>query len=452
MRRWGLPILLGLAILAAVGLWGFGQHRERVALENDLNNRYQMSFYNLLGRVQSMEVLLAKTLAVSGQPDDTQIFSEIWLQSEGARENLTQLPLSAQLVGRTSKFLAQSGDYARVIARQINSGEGMTDEEYKTLSNLYRQAGQLNKELHDMEIKVSDGRLSISELVRAAKEDLKKGNPTSTAASFQSIDQQMQGYPTLIYDGPFSDHLNKAQPEGLSGENITADQAKNILEKFVDPQANISYRAMATGRTRERIPGFMVDLVPTEKGSEGRISGGVSEKGGHVIWYLDSRSIGTARLNVEQAREKALKFLESRGYKNMVSMYHQLQDNRIVFNLIPEREGVRIYPDQVKLNVALDNGQIVGFDARGYLMAHKKREIPVPKISADDAKGKVNPRMEITGTRLAIIPTDSAQEKFSYEVQGKINGEDYLVYINAITGKTDQVLKLIESSDGTLTM
>lgn len=452
MRRWALPVLVGLAIVTVIGVWGFGQYRERIVLENDLNNRYQMSFYNLIGRVQNMEVLLAKTLAVAGQPDDTVIFSEIWLQSEGARENLTQLPLSAQLVGRTAKFLAQSGDYARVMARQINNGESLTAEEQKTLNSLYRQAGQLNKELHDMEIKVSDGRLSISELVRAARQDLPKGRPIGTASSFQSIDQGMQGYPTLIYDGPFSDHLDRTQPVGLRGKDVTADEARNTLRKFVDAQDNSNYRAQVTGRSRERIPGYLVDLLPVDKGGEGRVSAGVSEKGGQVIWYLNSRNIGAPRLNVEQARKKAERFLEARGYKNMVNIYHQLQNNRVVFNFTPEQEGVIIYPDQVKVTVALDDGQVVGFDGRGYLMAHKERKIPMPEISADQARSKASRRMKITGTRLAMIPTDSGQEKFSYEISGQINEEPYLVYVNAITGKTDQVLKLIQSSNGTLTM
>ncbi|RYD01378.1 hypothetical protein N752_30760 [Desulforamulus aquiferis] len=56
-------------------------------------------------------------------------------------------------------------------------------------------------------------------------------------------------------------------------------------------------------------------------------------------------------------------------------------------------------------------------------MAHKVRELPEPAISVEQAKSKVNGRMEITNTRLAIIPTDSGKEKFSYEVSGQINGE-----------------------------
>ncbi|SHE98271.1 germination protein YpeB [Desulforamulus putei] len=451
MKKWGLPALIGVLILTAAGVWGFKEYRDRILLETYMNNRYQMSFYNLISRVQSMEVLLAKTLAVSGQPDDTLIFSEIWLQSEGARESLTQLPLTSNVVARTAKFLTQAGDFARVKAREINNGEIMSEEDYRTLNTLYRQAEQLNKELHTMEVKVADGRLSVSELARAGREELKKGSPTAGAVDFQSIDRDMQGFPTLIYDGPFSDHLDRAQPAGLKDEPTGADEARNILRLFVDIKEDIDYRAQVTGRIREKIPGYQVELLP-RRGGDRRISGSVSEKGGHVVWYLDSRAVGAPRVTVEQAIARAKQFLDSRGYKNMVNIYHQVQNGFVIINFAPEEKGVILYPDQVKVNVALDNGQVVGFDARGYLMAHKQRDIPTPKISADRARSKVNPRMEVISTRLVIIPTDSGQERFSYEVTGRINGETFLVYVNAMTGKTDQVLKLIQTPNGTLTM
>lgn len=452
MKRWGVPALIGILLLVAVGAWGFKEHRERTTLEVFMNNRYQMSFYNLVARVQSLEVLLSKSLAVAGEPDDTIIFSEIWLQSEGARENLAQLPVSSQVTARTAKFLAQAGDYARVKAREINNGETLTEEEYNTLDSLYRQAEQLNKELHSMEVRVSEGRLSVTDIIQGAREELQKGAPTNRPRDFQSIDRDMQGFPTLIYDGPFSDHLDRARPVGLGSGTVDADDARRIAREFIDTRQNNDYRAQITGRTKERIPGFQVELLPQQQGLDGRISANISEKGGNLVWYLNSRSIGAPRISIEQAREKAANFLEARGYKNMVNIYFQQQDNRAIFNFIPQQNEVIIYPDQIKINVALDNGQIVGFNARGYLMAHKEREIPEPAITAQQARSKVNQRMEVTNTRLAIIPTDSGKERFSYEVAGQINGETYLVYVNAMTGKTDQVLKLIETPTGTLTM
>ena len=45
--------------------------------------------------------------------------------------------------------------------------------------------------------------------------------------SFQKIDQQMQKYPTLVYDGPF-DHMELWNPKDLSGKAITEEDAKEL--------------------------------------------------------------------------------------------------------------------------------------------------------------------------------------------------------------------------------
>ncbi len=451
MKRWGVTALVSVLILSAVGFWGYKEYQDRIMLETYVNNRYQMSFYNLISRVQSMEVLLAKSLAVAGEPEDTMIFSEIWLQSEGARENLTQLPLTSNVVGRTAKFLTQAGDYARVMSRDINTGGDLSDKEYQTLSSLYKQAEQLNRELHTMEKKVADGKLSISELTQAAKQELKKGSTTNTSADFQSINRDMQGFPTLIYDGPFSDHLDRVQPVGLANKPTSADEARNIMRHFIDIEQDKDYRVQVTGRVREKIPSYQIELLPP-KGTAGRITGSVSERGDKVVWYLASRAVGTPKITLEQAQTKAQQFLASRGYQDLVTVYHQTQNGMTVFNFTPRQEGVILYPDQVKVTVAMDNGQVTGFDARGYLMAHKQRDIPNPKITAAEARKKINKRMEVISSRLAIIPTDAGQERFSYEITGQLNGETYLIYVNAVTGKTDQVLKLILAPNATLTM
>ena len=46
----------------------------------------------------------------------------------------------------------------------------------------------------------------------------------------------------------------------------------------------------------------------------------------------------------------------------------------------------------------------------------------------------------------------ASDEKLTYEFRGKLGEETYLIYINAETGREENVLKLIETENGTLTM
>ena len=111
------------------------------------------------------------------------------------------------------------------------------------------------------------------------------------------------------------------------------------------------------------------------------------------------------------------------------------------------------YTDLIKVGVALDNGQIVEFDARGYLTNHTARELGKPKISEEAARKAVSPSLKIEQTGLALIPTAGLHEVYCYEFlcTGK-NGEKLLVYIGADTGVEEQILLLLITENGTLTM
>lgn len=90
-------------------------------------------------------------------------------------------------------------------------------------------------------------------------------------------------------------------------------------------------------------------------------------------------------------------------------------------------------------------------ETSGYLNNHTTRQIPATKISEEQAKGSLNKNLNITSSGLAIIPTKWKTEIFCYEFKGRINDTDFLVYINAQTGKEENILVIIETPDGILT-
>ena len=95
----------------------------------------------------------------------------------------------------------------------------------------------------------------------------------------------------------------------------------------------------------------------------------------------------------------------------------------------------------------------MGFDAKGFLVNHYDRDIPEAEISQSRAKESVSPRLEIVSGRLALIPTDGLEEKLCYEFRCRAeNGRNVLVYINAQTAEEEQILILVESKSGTLTV
>lgn len=452
MRRWIIPAVVVLLALAAVGAWGFNQQMARRDLENYLGNKYRRAFFDMAGQVQSVEVLLSKSLVAADPRLESSLLNDIRMQANFAQSNLGQLPLNDALAGRTSKFLTQVGDYADSMARQLSQGQAIDASDWDTLNSLYQQSADLNRELQGVQYQVTQNNLYFGELVSQIRKNLQKQPDNLAVTDFDAMDKQMQQYPTLIYDGPFSEHLEKTEPAALSGEGeISAEEAKNRALAFIDKRPGVNYQAVVTGDANGRIPAYRVEVSPGQDGGDA-IQLDVSKAGGCVIWMLSGRKAGQSGVDVEQARQKALSFLKDRGFGEMRPTYHMLHGNFITVNCAALQDGVTIYPDLVKVTVALDNGEVTGVETSGYLMSHRQRDLPEPAISEEDARAAINTRFEVSGGKLALIPVGTKDERLTYEFQGKLGQESYLVYVNAQNGREENVLKLIDTPGGTLTM
>ena len=51
----------------------------------------------------------------------------------------------------------------------------------------------------------------------------------------------------------------------------------------------------------------------------------------------------------------------------------------------------------------------------------------------------------------ALIPTKWNTEVYCWEFKGKVEDNEFLVYINAQTGKEEDILLIVNTPDGTLT-
>ena len=84
--------------------------------------------------------------------------------------------------------------------------------------------------------------------------------------------------------------------------------------------------------------------------------------------------------------------------------YSLTYDGTVIYNFAFEKDDITIYPDLVKVKVALDTGEIVGFDAGPYYLNHQDRNIKMPTIDENEAKSMIKTKFEIDSVRLALIP------------------------------------------------
>lgn len=170
-----------------------------------------------------------------------------------------------------------------------------------------------------------------------------------------------------------------------------------------------------------------------------------------VSYFLKSREPDEKKISIDDGVKSAEKFLSENGYSNMKVTYHERIGNICTVNFAYEIDGITCYTDLIKISVALDNGEVIGFDASGYLVNHKRREFPEKVVSKPSCEEKLSPYLECYDEGKALIPTEGGGEAYCYEYKCKAdNNRDVLVYFNAETGDEEQILILLKSKDGTL--
>lgn len=440
-----------LVVIGAISIWGLYQYKHAANLRQELDNQYNRSFYDMVGYVNNVDTLLTKALITSTTSKTASVLQEAWRQANFAQENLGQLPVSQPVLANTSKFLTQVGDLAYALNNQNMQGKALSEEQYKTVEQLHGFAVSLSNSLNDLQGQLSVGRLKWNELANKGTTLFQKTSSQLPGKEFENIDKTFQQYPTLIYDGPFSDHLVTAEPRGVTGDAMNSEQAKKSVTSFFGADRIKAVADMGrndTGPINTYSYTVTFKNVPDEQAANIE----VTQKGGHIFWMLYNRPVTSSAINIDQAKAAGRKFLEEHGYKGMVDTYYMKEDNTATINYAYKQDNVTVYSDLIKLKVALDNGEIVGFEAKGYLSAHTARTLPKPKITEQDARAKISSRVEVLSAGLAVIPTAFKTEIFTYEFKGKMNDRDFLVYINAETGQEENILMIIDMPNGVLTM
>ena len=440
-----------IVVIAAVAGWGIYQYKHAANLRQELDNQYNRAFFDMAGYVNNVETILMKSMITSTPTKTAAMLQEAWRQANMAQANLGQLPVSQPVLASTSKFLTQVGDLSYSLNNQSLGGKQLTDEQYKTIEQLHGYAVSLGQSLNDLQHQLTSGRLRWGELANKGTQMFQKTSQEMPKQQFENIDKTFQEYPRLIYDGPFSDHLVTAEPRGVTGEQMDSEKAKESVKRFFGPDKINAITDVGRNDTGP-INTYSYRVTFKNMPDDQSAAIDITQKGGHIFYMLYNRDVPAEQISVDQAKEIGRNFLDSIGYKGMVDTYYLKEDNTATINYAYKQNNVVMYPDLIKVKIALDNGEVVGYEAKGFLSAHTERAILQPKITEEQARASINHRMQVLSSGLAMIPTDYKTEIFTYEFKGKLNDRDFLVYINAENGKEENVLMIIDTPEGILTM
>lgn len=435
-------------LLIIVAILGFLLYKKQREYRQASENSYNLAFYELVGYVQNVEAYLAKSIISSTPEKSVDTLTNLWREANLAQSYLSRLPIESQELENTAKFLNQVSDYSYSLSRKNINNEQLNDEDFKNLKDLHGYSIELENTLNQLSSDLNDGRLSWGELSEKGTVAFAQQVDNISKESFSNLEENFHEYTGLIYDGAFSEHLTGIEKKGLTGGDIDENEAKEKIEEFIGRE-NIKETNNLGLSENATIPLYDFSVNTND---EKNINISISKKGGYVVAMNVNRDINAEAISEEEANQRGKDFLNSKGFENMKETYYLKQEGIVTVNYAHVQDNVVIYPDLIKLKIALDNGEIMGIETTGYLNNHENRDISNIKITKEKAKEKLNKNLEIQSEGLAIIPTNWKTEILCYEFKGKIDNREFLVYINANNGKEEDILIITNTPNGTLTM
>ncbi len=429
------------ALIMILGIWGAVGNITAMGYRREIDLSNQNSLFQLCEYMDSIETSLIKsTYAASGEMLGS-ITYRLQRDTAGAKESLSNLNSGETALSGTYKFLSQVGDFTAYLSKKALKGEEITKSEREALRELSTLAAGLSLKFQHMGDLLSADYFTFDEI----SENLvgSSGASENTVSYLDSIsdaEETFGNYPTLIYDGPFSDNiLNKESALLKSSQEITREQAREIAAKLI---------------------GAEIKLLVEEEDTDGKLAAfcfrtdlysiSVTKKGGYPLEMISFITAGEEKLTRADAENTAKNFLRDNGFPDMVSTYAAVSDGICTVNFAYKQGSFICYPDLIKVSVSLSDGRITAFESADYLMNHKERDIPPFGITPE--KAMENTIGSITKVSAAVIPEKNGNERYTYELLCEdTDGQHILVYKDIETGEEVDILILLYSDNGTLT-
>lgn len=434
----GLSIATGVLALSTTGLavaTGVNMSQS-MQFQTELENVYQKNLYDLVEGVNNAEIKLSKAISSDDKDYQKKMLAEVVKNSQLAESAISSLPITQNSLADSVKFINQLGGYSTTVIENLASEANLSEDEKQNLNKLHSSLVKIKDKLNEYVDKVQKGANIVSEDIKL------NGDENSLTVKLSTFKEVSVDYPTMIYDGPFSDSETNYVVKGLKGNTITKEDAYNSVVKHFKNISDINY----AGEINSNFETINYELNTTDGHN---LFVQVSKIGGNIL-TVSGYQDGTAdnEINSEDGKKIALDFVKSNGINNPSCVWEDKLGKEAYFNIAPTQNGIILYPDLVKVKVDLSTGTVIGYDATSYFINHVERNLIGDFIDEQEASGYVPKGYVATNGRLVLAPLEYSREVVCYEFVSEKDGETYYFYINAISGKLENVLKVLETSDG----
>ncbi len=445
----GVTLCLVVAVAVAV--------RQERNTRNMLMYQYDRALSDMSDAVATSEQFLLKAMASNSAKHTAHMLQEAARASAYAEGSMALLPLDSKTCEKISNYLVQVDDLAKVWAAaaiedelkssQVNledgsveassDGEkkngwaGFTKENYALLQDLHGYSLDLSAALSELAVRVTENSHRWKDVAKDAKE---------------LLSDPFQDYPTVEYDGKFSDHMKNLQAKGLSGQVMGRQQSGQQIEQLFKKIFGGSPKVTFTGEnTLNGIDLYCYEVV-FQNGDQEKAFVTVTKQGGVLCDMVFHGKEQGGTLSQEQCEAAGQAFLKALNLKSMELVRTDMNQAEALLTFCYIDNGVYCYPDKVKVKVSCATGVVTGYDAYSYLMNHCVREQAeqgVPVVSQNQAIDSIHPNLTVVQVRECYLENGYGGEDHFYEFHCTGLGHKFLIYIDAEEG-TEERIEILE--------
>lgn len=404
-----------------------------------LENIYKKNYYELVDSVNSSDMQISKLLASDNEDYQAKMLSEISQNAKEMQSSIAALPLTGENILESVRFINQMSGYSKTLEDKVSKGGSLTEQDLKTLNDMHESLTEMKRYLNHLSNKMLHGYSILEASSRM------NGEYDEFTLDFAQVKTDDADYPTMIYDGPFSDSVVNQKVKGLSGSEMSKEDVYKRIDEIFKNVSSIKYQGQTDGR-------FNTYNYTLTNSDGQKLYVQATKIGGHVLTVSGSVESDVKNISKEQAEKIALDFAKENGVEDATIVWDEILKSQAYFNIAPKQNGIILYPDLVKVKIDMEKGDVIGYDSIAYWTNHTDRTLSNALISFDKARENINDSFNIKNERLCLSPLDYNREVLCLEFECERNGSTYYIYLNAQTGKEENILKVVKTDDGSKLM
>jgi len=399
-----------------------------------LESVYSSSYYSMVDSVNNLQVNADKFETVTTSSAQRELLRDMEQDCAYIVAGLSVLPIDAQNSNSAIKFFNQVSGMCEAYITKIDKGESLNSEQLILVDKAEMALSIIKSKLNTHNDLVRKGDYEFISVGVFDDEGV-----TQFSNSIGNLTATEIDYPTMIFDGPFSDSLENKQIRGLSENEVTKEQAQDYVKNVVYQNEEVEIEYL--GETFGDFVTYDFKIVK----EDAEYIAQVTKRQGLLLTICGYVAQQEPNISTEKAQELAQSFSKRVGFGDLTVTWLEVKQNVAYINLAPTQNDVVLYPDLVKVKVDMYKQSIVGFEAKNYAFNHVQRNFS-KLITLEDAEQKLGFDYVVLNTREAIIALENDIEVAVYEFACERIDGLYYYYIDANIGEIVQILKVVDSN------